>query len=66
VTDDEWLTLLHGDQPDRIGELRRARAVLMDRVTAIDDLIAELEAPPPTIPISTVKYTHGPWPNFTL
>jgi hypothetical protein len=43
VTDEEWLSLLHGDQPDQADQLRATRAVLMDRITAIDDLLAEID-----------------------
>jgi hypothetical protein len=45
VTDEEWLELLAATQPDaeRVAALRLTRTHLMDRITAIDDLIAELE-----------------------
>jgi hypothetical protein len=45
LTDEEWLELLHADQPDaeKIAALRLTRNHLMDRITAIDDRLAELE-----------------------
>jgi hypothetical protein len=45
LTDEEWLELLHADEPAaaKAAKLRLTRAYLMDRITAIDDLLAELD-----------------------
>jgi hypothetical protein len=43
--DCKWLELLHAAEPaaDKVAKLKLTRAYLMDRITAIDDMLAELE-----------------------